>query len=155
MGYELKLIIGQEYPWADHTMLRRTISHYAEVDLAKPGANSELWKLVDDPDLDVSRPYSIETSVYNEGKNSYEWLSEDMMGRPLIPMKLTDIRDALRKDWEHSLTEYATSTWYRRFYIALKLIDGILETFVEQVVSDEVRESNPLAGQFVAIPWRH
>lgn len=155
MGYELKLLIGQEYPWEDHVQLRRTIMHYAEVDLAVPGSNAELWKLVDDPELGVSRPYSIETSVYNEGKNSYEWLSEDMMGRPLIPMKLTDIRDALRKDWEHSLTEYATSTGYRRFYIALKLIDGILETFVEQVVSDEVRESNPLAGQLVAIPWRH
>lgn len=74
MGYELKLLIGQEYPWADHVQLRRTIMHYAEVD---------------------------------------------------------------------------------RFYIALKLIDGILDTFVEQVVSDEVRESNPLAGQLVAIPWRH
>lgn len=164
MGYELKLIIGQERIYDDTFggKFNRSISIIAEVDLSNPGYKSGIYKLVmeaqeaekqrleGNPDL---RRLVIETPYYIEDMNSYAKVVEDTVGLPLVSLPLDVVYDVLYADWENSKADYKSLFGYRRFYLAKVLIQAIKETFVIYEVNDEVKAVNPLAGQLVVIPW--
>jgi hypothetical protein len=173
MGHEIRLHIGQE--WSFETEAPRTYPHsineIAVIDLAKPGSSSRINRLVYEKqnakvaELDAvstsvnsSRRRNASTVLYTDVRqgNREVKLYEDCYGLPLVSIDLAEVREALAADWEDSKSDY--TGWdkgYRRFYIALKLIDSIIETFPEHKVSESTKHINPLAGKLVAIPWGH
>lgn len=175
MGYEVRLHIGQEWNF-DSTgggQSPHSVREIAVIDLSNPGSDSRIYKLVSkyqdekkavldaiSPSKQSSRRRNASTYRYTDVMrgNREVHLYEDNYGEPLVSIPIQEIRDALAADWEDSKARY--TGWdkgYRRFYVALKLIDSIIETFAEKTdyIDDETKEINPLAGQLVAIPWGH
>ena len=174
MGYEVRLHIGQEW-FHDSSMEGRfphSIREIATIDLSNPGS-SQIASLVakyqqaKQAELDAistskqsSRRRNASTMLYTDVMrgNREVHLYQDNYGMPLVVIPIQEVRDALAADWEASKAQY--TGWdkgYRRFYVALALIDSIIETFTEKTdyIDEETKKINPLAGQLVAIPWGH
>lgn len=173
MGYEYRLHIGQErsYDSTHGGAYSHTIGVVAVVDLSNPGGKSRIFKLLRDrqeaeqvrldaislsPRSRVRRKAStaLHTDVTIREREYHT--REDSYGLPLVSIPLEEIREALAADWEDSKADYAGS-WelgYRRFYVALQLIDAITLTFAAGACTNEdLLKINPLAGQLVAIPY--
>lgn len=173
MGYELRLIIGQEWNH-DSTIggqFPHTIQNIAEIDLSNPGYNARIYALVGRyQKAQKAKLDAISTSPRSQKRkrastirytdviigNREQYLYEDSYGMPLVSIPLSLFREALRGDWEDSKAEYSNQQiGYRRFYVALQLIDALIATFPDREVDDATRDVNPLAGQLVVIPWGH
>ena len=174
MGYEVRLHIGQEWNFDSSAggKFPHSIREIASIDLSNHGYSSKIYALVakyqdaKQAELDAistskqsSRRRNASTMLHTDVtlSNREVRLFEDNYAKPMVSIPLQEVRDALAADWEASKAQYTGWDRYRRFYVALALIDSIIETFTEKTdyIDEETKKINPLAGQLVAIPWGH
>lgn len=172
MGYELRLVLG--YEWTYDTTIGgqypHTIHKVAEIDLSSPGYDSRIYKLVGQyQTAQAQKLNAISTSpASRKRRNASTMLYTDVLignrernlfvdkyDRPLVSIPIQEIRDAIAADQAEHTDGVRGDFGYRRFYVALALIDALIATFPARIPDADVLAVNPLAGQLVAIPWGH
>ena len=123
MGYEIKLYLGRihDINAMDEDKEEHYFSVVAWIDLSKPGSNAEI--------LNIDR--KLGQRVYLYGIDGNTRISSDPYGDWLFAIPAKRVLDALRDDWARSKKECKTWTGYgyRRFYMAIPLLDRFIETF--------------------------
>ncbi len=104
MGYETKLIVGQESGINESP---KWFDIYAEINLCKCGYGSYIHAL--------ESSHKGEPLVYWYGYDGNERITEDRYGEKPLPLPLKDVLGALRKDAKHDS--------YRRFKWAIALLE--------------------------------
>ena len=119
MGYEIKLYLGS------HSDIRfsddppeQYFSIVAWIDLSKPGT-SNLTKI-------DKKCYQ---SVFFYGIDGNTKISFDPYGSSLHAIPAEIVLIALQKDWKNSKCNYKNDYGYRRFYMAIPLLERFIETF--------------------------
>lgn len=146
MGTELKLIIGEiwkqdikpDLHWQE--FLReygQSIHEVARVDLS--GVSSGIWALVykaqaeaADRIVKTGIKYVIytESTIKNDDGTSSEGREfEDRYGSPLGAIKLTELLPVLKEEFEKSRADYGTGQGYRRYELAIAMIEVVLDRF--------------------------
>lgn len=144
MGYELKLHIGTATPSYNDEPLDgeeltfdqkygRSIIEIASFDLSGCGYDSRIFALKEkaiaaqEATLAEDGGWQISTGVVvdlNEINHR-----EDKYGKPIAAIRLEDVLEALKLDLEDSRSEYADKLGYRRFDVAVALIESIMSRF--------------------------
>jgi hypothetical protein len=112
MGYETIMHVGEVgFTSADED--RRYFSLVASIDLSKPGYDSAVYKLATG---------ELGTPVYIYAANGNDRLTVDCYDRELVAVDATAAIAALKKDTREKDP-------YRRFIIALALLESAVERF--------------------------
>lgn len=142
MGHEIKIHIGTATPAYDELLdgeelsfdqkYGRSIIEIASFDLSGCGYDSRIFSLVEaaikaqestlaeDGGWQISTRVVVDNNEINHRTDSY--------GKPISAIPLGDVLKALKADFEDSKSDYA-GAGYRRFEIAIALIESIMSRF--------------------------